>query len=166
MSDQDYRTASEGRPEESKESKESKANKEGSSVEASEAQEQRTSIGEQAQAAESVTVTPHALRERLAQGEELFFLDVRDPDKYAAGSFTHESGRAVNFPYAVMQEEAAARTGAESWEDKLPRKGRIVTVCTTGGKAGKAAALLRSKGFDAVSLEGGLTAWKAGESEG
>ncbi|WJH36597.1 rhodanese-like domain-containing protein [Paenibacillus sp. CC-CFT747] len=156
MSDQDYRTASEGRPEKLKESKESKANKEGSSVEASEVQEQRTSIEDQAQAqaAESVTVTPHALRERLAQGEELFFLDVRDPAKYAAGSFTHESGRAINLPYAVMQEEADARTGAVSWEDKLPRKGGIVTVCTTGGKAGKAAALLRSKGFDAVSLEG------------
>ena len=36
----------------------------------------------------------------------------------------------------------------------------IVFVCNTGGTCGRAADFLASRGFDAVSVEGGMRAWQ------
>lgn len=44
--------------------------------------------------------------------------------------------------------------------DQIPVGAEIVTVCTTGNKAQKAATFLNEMGYSAVSLNGGLSAWK------
>ncbi|MCG5253971.1 rhodanese-like domain-containing protein [Brevibacillus agri] len=48
----------------------------------------------------------------------------------------------------------------------MARKAQVITVCTSGNKAQKAAALLREHGYEAKALLGGLTAWNEPESEG
>ncbi len=99
-------------------------------------------------------ITAERLRQRLEQGDRLLLLDVRDPEKYAQGSLTHPRASAENWPYVEMIDEngkAGERLAA------IPPGAEIVTVCTTGNKAGKAAAYLRGLGYSAVSLDGGLT---------
>jgi rhodanese-related sulfurtransferase len=39
----------------------------------------------------------------------------------------------------------------------------LVFVCNTGGKCGRAAAFLAERGFDAVSVDGGMRAWEAAD---
>ena len=74
-------------------------------------------------------------------------VDVRSPDEYAAGHVD----RAINIPL-----EALSRRASE-----LPRHVLVVTVCGKGGgRSDRAAAELRSLGFDSArSLCGGTQAW-------
>ena len=73
-------------------------------------------------------------------------MDVREPGEYQAG---HILG-AKNTPLERID-------GVE-----LKRKDKpVIVYCESGDRAPKAAALLRRQGHDkAVSLQGGLAAWK------
>ncbi len=75
-------------------------------------------------------------------------LDVREPEEWAAG---HAPG-AVLMP---MGEVRSRRT-------ELPFDRRIVVVCRSGGRSAAITDALRSAGYDAVNLTGGMCAWTAG----
>lgn len=107
---------------------------------------------------ETTVLTSKELREKMDNGESILVLDVRDTDKFLAGSFEEPGIETLNLPYLLLRDEP------EKVEDvlhTLPKNIEIVTVCTTGNKAQKAANLLREKGLRAVSLNGGLTDWKS-----
>jgi rhodanese-related sulfurtransferase len=82
----------------------------------------------------------------LINREDALIVDVREPGEYQAG---HVLG-AKNTPLERLD-------GAE-----LKRKDKpVIVYCESGERAPKAAALLRKQGHDrAVSLQGGLAAWK------
>jgi rhodanese-related sulfurtransferase len=106
---------------------------------------------------EKKTIIAKDVVEKIQNGESVFVLDVRDEEKFQAGSLHVKGVQTINIPYVAMRDEE------ENVKDQmahLPKGTEIITVCTTGNKAGKAAALLREKGYSALSLEGGLTAWK------
>jgi len=107
------------------------------------------------------TIKCEELKKWLETDTDLILLDVRDEEKFLAGSLHSNRVGTVNRPYMKMKEaqEPIDELTAESWKDKP-----IITICTSGNKAGKAAELLRENGFQAVSLEGGLTAWNANKS--
>ncbi|WP_252989830.1 rhodanese-like domain-containing protein [Brevibacillus panacihumi] len=107
------------------------------------------------------TINCQELQKLLEENKDLILLDVRDEEKFLAGTFQANHVKTLNRPYLIMKEtqEPVDEPTAQSWKDKP-----IITFCTSGNKAGKAATLLREHGFHAVSLEGGLTAWKAFES--
>lgn len=44
---------------------------------------------------------------------------------------------------------------------EIPRDREILVHCKLGGRSAQAAAVLAAAGFDAVNLEGGITAWAA-----
>ncbi|CAM5789951.1 MULTISPECIES: rhodanese-like domain-containing protein [Brevibacillus] len=94
---------------------------------------------------------------RLANKERLYLLDVRDEDKYRAESLNDYGVPTENLPYLKMVEPDE---DIQERMKELPTDRQIITICTSGNKARKAAELLREKGYDATSLEGGLTAWK------
>ncbi len=73
-------------------------------------------------------------------------IDVRSPSEYANG---HIAG-AINVPIDTLPNGA----------DSLPT-GQILTACGSGGRAGRAARLLRLAGREAFSIEGGTKAWQA-----
>ena len=73
-------------------------------------------------------------------------IDVRTPDEYARG---HIAG-ALNVPIDLL-----AYTARD-----LP-EGPIMTACTYGGRAGRAAELLDRAGRTAFSIAGGTKAWQA-----
>jgi len=78
--------------------------------------------------------------------DELQLVDVREAFEWNVG---HIEG-ALNIP----EEELADRAG------ELDRTRRVVTVCRAGTRSDDAAEWLRSQGFDAESLDGGMLAWK------
>jgi adenylyltransferase/sulfurtransferase len=91
-------------------------------------------------------ITPAELRRRLAANEPLLILDVREPHEHATDSI--ESSRLVPLG------ELGRRLG------ELPSDRPIVAHCQAGVRSAKAAKLLRDKGFQAVSLKGGIAAWR------
>jgi DMSO/TMAO reductase YedYZ molybdopterin-dependent catalytic subunit/rhodanese-related sulfurtransferase len=72
-------------------------------------------------------------------------LDVREPGEWQAGHVA----QALLLP---MGQVARHRSD-------LPQDRRIVVVCRSGGRSAAVAEALRTWGFDAVNLSGGMTAW-------
>ncbi|MHB1533926.1 MAG: rhodanese-like domain-containing protein [Acidimicrobiales bacterium] len=72
-------------------------------------------------------------------------VDVRYPNEWEAGHI--DGARHVPLDYLYDQ------------LDDLDRTMPIVTVCRVGGRSEEAAAILRDKGFEADSLDGGMVEW-------
>jgi len=79
-------------------------------------------------------------------------LDVRNPEEYT-GELGHIAG-SVLIPVAAL----AQRLGElESHRDR-----EIITVCKSGGRSHTAAGILMQAKFPrVVSMEGGMTGWRA-----
>lgn len=106
---------------------------------------------------EKERISAEELLQKIKYEESVFILDVRDEDKYRTGSIEVKGKQVENIPYVAIREEAQ---NVHEQVASLPKGTQIVTVCTTGNKAQKAASLLRAQGYSVVSLEGGLTAWQ------
>jgi len=98
-------------------------------------------------AADEACIEPAHL-EVLARSGDVFIVDVRSPEEFAAG---HVTG-AVNIPLDTLGARAAG----------LPRDALIVTVCGKGGgRSDRGAQELRAHGFKRVrSLCGGTDGWR------
>lgn len=94
-------------------------------------------------------VSPLQATQLINQGKTLI-VDVREPAEFAAGHLRD----AKNIPL----KELPARLGElEKFKTKP-----VILVCASGVRSAKAAAQLKSAGFDeAYSLNGGLSAWQA-----
>ncbi|GAA0178038.1 hypothetical protein SH2C18_11600 [Clostridium sediminicola] len=87
--------------------------------------------------------------EKVQAGEDIFVLDIRTAEDYAAGHITG----AVNAPWG---------TAISDNLDKLPSDKTIMVYCYTGQTAGQTVALLNMAGFDAKSVNLG---WMLGISK-
>jgi rhodanese-related sulfurtransferase len=76
-------------------------------------------------------------------------LDVREPDEWVAG---HIAG-AVHVPMNTVPSRLAHAP------DSLPADAPIVVICRVGARSAQVTAWLRSRGYDAVNLDGGMLAW-------
>jgi glyoxylase-like metal-dependent hydrolase (beta-lactamase superfamily II)/rhodanese-related sulfurtransferase len=99
------------------------------------------------------TITAEEARRRIdAGGTGVLVLDVRNPDEYA-GELGHIPGSIV-IPVPVLAQRLAeleAHSGRE-----------IITVCRSGGRSHTAAGILMQAKFPrVVSMEGGMTRWRA-----
>jgi rhodanese-related sulfurtransferase len=92
-------------------------------------------------AAERIDVA--TAREMWRAGDTV--IDVRLPEEYASG---HIAG-ALNVPFALLPKLA----------DSLPA-GPLITVCSLGGRGGRAAELLDLAGRTAFTIDGGTKAWQ------
>ncbi len=90
------------------------------------------------------TVTPEQAADLAAGGAVL--LDVREDAEWRAG---HAPG-ARHIPLGAL----ADRLG------ELPRNRMIVTVCRSGARSARAAALLARDGREVANLSGGMRAWQ------
>ncbi len=94
------------------------------------------------------------LRDTLERGESVTVVDVRKRRDHAEGSIPGS----VNFDaYDALHvgDERATMEGLE-----LPEGARVVTVCNRGRSSALAAEQLRRQGDEALSLEGGMEAWR------
>lgn len=86
---------------------------------------------------------------QLINREDALVLDVRDPAEFAGG---HMLG-AKNIPLADIEKRAG--------EIEKHKSRPVIVLCNEGGRAGKAAAALRARGFEkVVNLSGGYPAWQ------
>lgn len=87
------------------------------------------------------------------------FVDVREPDEFAAG---HIPG-ARNYPRGFLEVKAdLAHPKRDAW--LADRRRKLLLYCGGGHRSALAARTLQQMGFEQVlSLRGGWTAWCAGE---
>jgi rhodanese-related sulfurtransferase len=88
------------------------------------------------------SVTP----EQFAALPGAALIDVREPDELRAV----RTASAVPIPMG----EIASRL------DELP-EGTIYVLCHSGGRSARVTQFLEQQGYDAVNIDGGITAWEA-----
>ena len=77
--------------------------------------------------------------------QDIQVLDVREDDEWTAGRIEG----AVHIPLGELGSRVS----------ELDRNRPVVTVCRSGGRAGKAAELLNATGLTAEVMDGGMTKW-------
>ena len=100
------------------------------------------------QAAAGSTITATELKGMLDREEDIFLVDVREPNEYEI----------VSIPGAVLIPKGEFLSGAAL--ERLPQNKRIVLHCKTGVRSAEALAVVKDAGFsDAVHVGGGVLAW-------
>jgi sulfur-carrier protein adenylyltransferase/sulfurtransferase len=100
------------------------------------------------QAASGSTITATELKEMLDGGEDIFLVDVREPNEYEI----------VSIPGSVLIPKDQFLTGAAL--ERLPQDKRVVLHCKSGGRSAECLAVVKGAGFsDAVHVGGGVLAW-------
>jgi rhodanese-related sulfurtransferase len=94
-------------------------------------------------------VEPDEVKARVARGEDVFLLDVREPDEVAEWAYPF----GVNIPLGELGDRL----------DEVPRDRTIVVACHVGGRSATAAKALSDRGWTAENLTGGAVAWAAGD---
>ncbi len=91
--------------------------------------------------------TVSGLYEKLKENTDLFLLDVRDKEEYAAGHIP----RAVNIYVGELEKKL----------DEVPSDRPVVSICAVGRRGGLGASILKRHGYPEVyNLLGGTKAWK------
>jgi molybdopterin/thiamine biosynthesis adenylyltransferase/rhodanese-related sulfurtransferase len=106
-------------------------------------------VSEDAQrAAANSTITASDLKEALDRGDDIFLVDVREPNEYEI----------VSIPGAVLIPKGEFLSGAAL--ELMPQDKRIVLHCKTGIRSAECLAVVKDAGFaDAVHVGGGVLAW-------
>ena len=100
------------------------------------------------QAASGSTITATDLKNMIDDGDNIFLVDVREPNEYEI----------VSIPGSVLIPKDQFLTGAAL--ERLPQDKRIVLHCKTGVRSAEALAVVKDAGFsDAVHVGGGVLAW-------
>ncbi len=93
-------------------------------------------------------ISPRALRERIARGEAVQLLDVREPHEWAISNLGH-LGATLIPKNRVLERMNELDTAQE-----------IVVYCRTGARSAEVIRLLRQHGFGKlINLEGGINRW-------
>jgi sulfur-carrier protein adenylyltransferase/sulfurtransferase len=101
--------------------------------------------GHQEPAVNANDITPEELKRRLDAGDDLFVLDVREPNEYQIANLGGYLIPLGDLPKRVHE---------------LDSSREIVAHCKMGGRSAKAVDFLRQAGFKKVrNLTGGITAW-------
>jgi len=106
-------------------------------------------VSEEAQeAAMGSTISARQLKEMLDGDDEIFLVDVREPNEYEI----------VSIPGAVLIPKGEFLSGAAL--ERLPQDRRIVLHCKSGARSAECLAVVKDAGFsDAVHVGGGVLAW-------
>jgi len=101
-----------------------------------------------------VLISAEDLKERLDNDAVAFLFDLRNIDEFESWRIEGRSAiETLNIPQIRFVGEE------ERHLDLFPKDRQIIAVCAHGDSSRYAASLLREKGYDALSLEGGMDAW-------
>ena len=91
-------------------------------------------------------ITPTELKQRMDKGDDLFILDVREPNEYQINKIQGST--------LIPLGELPRRY------QELPKDREIITQCKMGGRSQKALEFLKTVGFTNVkNLKGGILEW-------
>jgi sulfur-carrier protein adenylyltransferase/sulfurtransferase len=100
------------------------------------------------QAAAGSTITATELKEMLDRGDDIFLVDVREPNEYEI----------VSIPGAVLIPKDQFLSGAAL--ERLPQDKRVILHCKSGARSAECLAVLKNAGFaDSAHVGGGVLAW-------
>jgi len=100
------------------------------------------------EAAAGSTITAAELKDMLDRKDDIFLIDVREPNEYEI----------VSIPGAVLIPKDQFLNGSAL--ERLPQDRRIVLHCKSGVRSAECLAVVKSAGFsDAVHLGGGVLSW-------
>jgi sulfur-carrier protein adenylyltransferase/sulfurtransferase len=100
------------------------------------------------QAAAGSTITARELKEMLDRDDDIFLVDVREPNEYEI----------VSIPGAVLIPKDQFLSGAAL--ERLPQDKRVVLHCKSGARSAECLAIVKNAGFaDAAHVGGGVLAW-------
>lgn len=99
---------------------------------------------------EQTVITISEVRERMVNAKPII-LDVRTPQEYV-GPLGHVEG-SILIPLQELEMRLEELNQYKSEE--------IIVICRSGNRSGKATALLRNKGFNALNMLGGMLKWTA-----
>jgi adenylyltransferase/sulfurtransferase len=99
-------------------------------------------------AAAGSTITAGELKDMLDRGDDIFLVDVREPNEYEI----------VSIPGATLIPKGEFLSGAALAQ--LPQDKRLVLHCKSGVRSAECLAVVKDAGFgDAVHVGGGILAW-------
>lgn len=110
----------------------------------------------------------NTLMERLHRGEELFILDIRNREEFENSHLEGKKGLSIlNIPYFEILEEGGSEDFAiavqqyaeKKLSGKLPKDKSFLVVCNRGNSSAVVAGALKTAGYKAYSLAGGMKAW-------
>jgi adenylyltransferase/sulfurtransferase len=108
-------------------------------------------VSEEAQeAAAGSTITARQLKDMQDADENIFLVDVREPNEYEI----------VSIPGSVLIPKGEFLSGAAL--EHLPQDKRVVLHCKSGARSAECLAIVKNAGFsDAVHVGGGVLSWVA-----
>jgi rhodanese-related sulfurtransferase len=84
--------------------------------------------------------------ELAARGSTAVLIDVREDDEYAAARIAGS----LHIPMSSFVQRIA----------EVPKDETVYIICAAGVRSAQVAAYLGQQGYDAVNVDGGLTAWQ------
>ncbi len=100
------------------------------------------------QAASGSTITATELKGMLDSGDDIFLVDVREPNEYEI----------VSIPGSILIPKDQFLNGSAL--ERLPQDKRIVLHCKSGVRSAECLAVVKGAGYsDAVHVGGGVLAW-------
>jgi len=100
------------------------------------------------EAAAGSTITAAELKEMLDRKDDIFLIDVREPNEYEI----------VSIPGSVLIPKEQFLNGSAL--EQLPQDRRIILHCKSGARSAECLAVVKNAGFsDAVHLGGGVLSW-------
>lgn len=92
------------------------------------------------------TITVKEVEQKLASGEQLNIIDVREVDEVKEGKIPS----AIHIPLGLI----------EFRMHELDKNKEYVMVCRSGNRSGLAARFLESQGFTVINMLGGMMNWE------
>ncbi|WP_068672203.1 MBL fold metallo-hydrolase [Oceanobacillus sp. Castelsardo] len=92
---------------------------------------------------------------KVIDNEELFILDVRNPDAFNDWKIEGHKFEYLNIPYFELLD------GVEEILPKLPMDKEVLVVCAKEGSSIMVAEMLSEEGREVAYLEGGMKAWSS-----
>lgn len=91
------------------------------------------------------TITPEELQEKLARGEKVNIVDVREDDEVAAGM--------IPGAIHIMLAEVPISL------DKFKKDEEYILVCRSGSRSQMGCEFLDERGYKVVNMVGGMSKW-------
>ncbi|MGG1553204.1 MULTISPECIES: rhodanese-like domain-containing protein [Paenibacillus] len=93
------------------------------------------------------TILPSEVKARLANGEKLVIVDVREDEEVAQGMIPG----AVHIPLGQLPDRM----------NDIPKAEEVILVCRSGNRSGRALAFLEAQGVSGLkNMTGGMLEWE------
>lgn len=93
----------------------------------------------------SKDILPQQVKQRLAKGEQLRIIDVREPEEWESG---HIPGSKL-IPLGLIGQR----------HKDLDRSKEYILVCRSGNRSGIACEFLEERGYKVANMSGGMLRW-------